>query len=361
VVAASLVGGTAFSENANQTAAHPGGTEVGHFCRHGIGAGFRLPRISDNLFGPHPKVYNVAIPLSTLAALIAAAISVPHLISLCPDVDPDLERRAHLTRIVAAVPVVIAVFKMAAVVMPRMWKTLFLVAAIYEVVAFGAFMKLIMNLLAGHDGWTDQEVLAKFARASPVKIWAVPPLGCCFKPLMREKHLGKRNMTILRVMMWQFVVICPLVAAAEMSEYFEEHEKTMSKFETLSLIIAMYALFQLLEATHEMLHDKHCHSKFWTIKGTFIANTAIFRLGHAIFTEDVRIGDECYTGGAVAAAWSGMITATLAVPLALLSRHAYRREDLVHDGKEDLDEEEDGEIGDSDGEPSSSSASEADA
>merc|ERR1712032_1220168 len=80
--------------------------------------------------------------------------------------------------------------------------------------------------------------------------------------------------------------------------------------------------------THTPLENRRTHAKFWTVKGTFIANMLTFRISCELLHHDMKVGDNCYTSETIATAWSGLIAALLTVPMALLSLYAYPENDL---------------------------------
>lgn len=295
----------------------------------------------EHLFGAHPKVYSFAIPVASIAVIVTVAVALPHLISLFRfEPAATKKKAAKLTRVIAAVPMVIAILKLLAIIGPRLWKLMYLVAAVYEVLAFWCFMQVILMLVVRKDDWSDEEVVDVLGQSSESpKMWATPPLACCFQACVSPREVRERDLNMVRVLMWQFICVAPLVALAEMSEMFEKFEKHLSRIETLSLVLAVYGLFSLLEATHHALEEQHSHAKFWTIKGTFLANTALFRLASTFVLDDERVGHICYSSGALAAAWAGMFTATLAAPLAVLSRHSFPPEDWGDSGSEKFEED----------------------
>eukprot|EP00415_Alexandrium_ostenfeldii_P001474 UN1474 len=188
---------------------------------------------------------------------------------------------------------------------------------------------MFLQLILGFVGRDSKEVTDALFKAPPVKVWAVPPLGCCFKPCTSPRRVADGDLGTINVLLRQFMVVLPTVAALEMTEMLPHRvHELLAKVEVLSLMTAMCGLFALLQATHTVLHDRRCHAKFWTIKGMFIANTAIFRAFSASVHDDIRIGANCYTSDTMAAAWASMVTVMFSVPLALLSYHAYSAEDV---------------------------------
>jgi hypothetical protein len=234
--------------------------------------------------------------------------------------------RVRQVRTVAAVPLTIVAFKFAAMVAPRIWKLLFLLAAGYEVFAFWTLVQLLLGMVAP----SFDEAVQELAALSDTKMWAVPPLACCFKSCASPRPPRREDLLVIRGLVWQFIIFVPMVAVAEMAEELPERvHKILPKLEALSLVTAMFGIFALLEATHEVLTERRTHAKFWVVKGTFIANLASFRIACAFVQNDVRVGNMCYTSETVATAWSGLFAAVVSVPLALLGTYAYPQEDLI--------------------------------
>lgn len=299
--------------------------EAEGLCPHGIGAVLAIPNVRQHLLGQHPAVYDWAMPVSAMSSVMMLFVAVPHLHELKQaEYSSEFQERQKLTIVASAVPAVVSAFKFLAIFGPRLWKILFLFAACYEVLAFWCFKQLILNLAGGSDEWSEKEVLAILATQEPLpKMWASPPLACCFKPCARRRAVLERDLGLISALMWQFIIILPMVSLLDMFEAMEKFHEHLAQLETASLVLAMYSLFSLLDATHVTLHHHRTHAKFWTIKGTFIGSTMVLRIVSTIVTKDVKIGNECYSAGALAAAYSGAITAVLAVPLAALSRYAF--------------------------------------
>ncbi|CAK0806671.1 unnamed protein product, partial [Prorocentrum cordatum] len=301
-------------------------------CPRGIGASLLWPDVPEHLLGPHPVVYSFAIPVAGVCLIATSLISAPHLWRLsAPDAaGAKMALRVRQVRTVAAVPLTIVAFKFAAMVAPRIWKLLFLLAAGYEVFAFWTLVQLLLGMVAP----SFDEAVQELAALSDTKMWSVPPVACCFRPFATPQPPRREDLLIIRCLVWQFIIFVPAIAAAEMAEELPERlHNILPKLETLSLVTAMYGIFALLEATHEVLIERRTHAKFWVVKGTFIANLASFRLACAFVRSDVRVGNMCYTSETIATAWSGLFAAVMSVPLALLSTYAYPQDDLIDKAK----------------------------
>lgn len=230
--------------------------------------------------------------------------------------------------LIASVPLAVTALKYVAVLAPRTWKALYVLAAVYEVFAFRAFRSLVLELVSVDNAGKDP--VKVMAEAEPVAPWAVPPLACCLRPCARKRHFTPTDDRLSEVLLAQFMVVKPVAAVIEMTENLtHSQEKRLGEVELLSLLLAMYGLFSLLEASHAVLPEhRHGHSKFWVIKGVFIASTATFRLCAEVFQTDLRAGDFCYTSETLATAWAAAIMAVLCVPLARLAVHAFPVTDL---------------------------------
>lgn len=314
-----------FEEPVNETNAE-------RFCPRGVGAAVEWPHVFHHLrgnqHGKWPMAYKVAIPTISFCLLLISLMLLPHVQVLMDEARKEESQRGQRIVLIASVPLAIVALKFVAVLAPRTWKLLFLVVAIYEVLAFRSFKNVILELVSADNG--GKKPVEVMAAAEPVALWAVPPLACCFKPCASKKSFTDFDLWVIETLLVQFMIIKPLVALAEMSEYMtHELEEKVGRFEVLSLLFAMYGLFALLEASHSVLHERRLgHAKFWVIKGVFIASTATFRICCNIFRQDLRAGDFCYTSETLASAWSGAATAVFCVPLAILARYAFPTTDL---------------------------------
>lgn len=305
--------------------------QYGHFCSEG--GAIAGPKLHDHLLGPRPREFNYWIPLTTFGFLATAAVSGPSLARLyavdTSDKADSIKRRAMQTRLVVAAPLVIALCKVIVVLEPRAWKPLFLIVVMYEVFAFWNFMWLIFGYVAD----TEDNIVETFRHVAPLKVWAAAPLCCiwaCCYPFMAKRVPCRSDVKLVRAFMWQFMVMGPLCAATEMSgKLSHEGHLRIARLETCCLLVAMYGLFGLLNWTHDLLEGRRAHSKFWTLKGVLIANTAVFRVFNEFERLDARIGDSCYSDEMLAATRAGTVTALLCCPFALLGAYAYPVEDLT--------------------------------
>ncbi|CAK0806676.1 unnamed protein product, partial [Prorocentrum cordatum] len=224
-------------------------------CPRGIGASLLWPDVPEHLLGPHPVVYSFAIPVAGVCLIATSLISAPHLWRLsAPDAaGAKMALRVRQVRTVAAVPLTIVAFKFAAMVAPRIWKLLFLLAAGYEVFAFWTLVQLLLGMVAP----SFDEAVQELAALSDTKMWSVPPVACCFRPFATPQPPRREDLLIIRCLVWQFIIFVPAIAAAEMAEELPERlHNILPKLETLSLVTAMYGIFALLEATHEVLIER---------------------------------------------------------------------------------------------------------
>jgi len=312
-------------------------------CYRGYGAALVWPHTAEHLKGPRPPEYDYLIPVVSLCAVLCILILTPvlyyivHIYWVSAELDQsgngNGKAGARAQRswpaiwmgITAASPGVIVMCKLLAVIAPRLWKILFLLATIYEVTAFWCFMKLVFSFV----GKDDEEILARFAEAPATRMWAAPPLACCFRPCIRERQPDAGDLRTIRALLTQFLIISPLMAVIECSEKLSHHaHKVVGRIEVLSLLLAMYGLFALIIATHDVLPNHRLHAKFWTVKGSFIASMAIFRIFCEVLSDDVRVGGRCYTREMIAAAQAGTLTAILTVGFSGLASYAFRPEDL---------------------------------
>lgn len=307
------------------------GEEGYHVCQHGIGETLALPDLRQHLLGEQPYVYSVAIPVASLASMLVLVVAVPHLRTLWSvEESPQLTQRARLTRTVAAVPMVVSSVKFLAILAPRIWKLAYLLSALYEVLVFWCFLKLVLNMVSGSDRRSSTaEALDALRKAGPTEMWASPPLLCCGRFCLRPHQVREGDLLAVRVLVWQFIIILPSCILASMFATLEPWEEVLGKLEMFSLLLAMQGLFALLGASHDLLEDQQAHAKFWTIKATFVASTMSIRICTSLVRDDESISGFCYSAGALASAWASMITTVVAIPLACLSRHAFPPEQLL--------------------------------
>lgn len=290
-------------------------------CPRGVGAAREWPSAWDHLSQHHPPAYQYLIPMASLGFAVTAAISLPTMVRLWREGRKVQGRRpAHpfYVLFVPFAPLAIALLKLIIVLAPRSYKVLGIPTAALEAGAFWAFLQLLLSFVSACTG----DLATSLASLQPTRIW---PCLCCWGP--RAPNL--RDVMAARVLVWQFMAVVVLIAFIELADdWAAEHKVVLSLTYLPSLALCVIAELSLIRYAHPLIGHRRCHMKFWTLKALFLANTFSLRIIGIVIRSDVRVGALCYTSELLVAAWSGAITAILAVPVACLAHCAFTPEDL---------------------------------
>eukprot|EP00927_Polykrikos_kofoidii_P030379 TRINITY_DN26139_c0_g1_i1.p1 TRINITY_DN26139_c0_g1~~TRINITY_DN26139_c0_g1_i1.p1 ORF type:complete len:382 (-),score=50.86 TRINITY_DN26139_c0_g1_i1:51-1196(-) len=303
------------------------------------------PNMFVHFRGQRPPAYDAWMLVCTGCVVLLTFISLPNLAQLVaasPAADCDtqeaassrdedsaanLGRRIKIAVLVcASAPLVLSYIKLVEVVDPQHWRVLFALTAFYEGFVFWCFLHMILAFL----GDTEEAIAAKLDEAGPTKMWAVPPLTCFIRPCVSPRLNGLRDVKIVKVLVNQFVLFSPFLACMEMLRTLPPGAALwVPRVQTVSIACAFLGIFAILEATHYVLPHRRPHSKFWTIKGLFIASNVSFRVSTVRFVEDVKIQGKCYSAETLAMGRSSMFTCAIAVGLAVLAWYAFPPEDIT--------------------------------
>lgn len=287
-----------------------------------------------HLRGPRPKEYTYLMPIVIITVAITGVIAAQHCVRLTSTRTPECSVRARyrllLISVIAPAPLVCCVFKLMMILMPQSWKLVICLTNCYEVAAFNCFFWLILSFLG--DSFNGAVDTLKHSQGNlAMRMWAAPPLGCLFYPCLAPRPPCRGDLLTINVLLLQATVFLPTICLVEMNNILPSGLELLPQYlEMGSLVLAMYGLFALLFASHDIL-DRRCHAKFWVIKGACIVNKVTFRFFRGSVQDDVRIGELCYTSTVLSVARAAAVTAVLLMPFSVLSMYAYGRDDIKDD------------------------------
>eukprot|EP00697_Spironema_sp_BW2_P010500 gnl/Spiro4/257_TR158_c0_g1_i1.p1 gnl/Spiro4/257_TR158_c0_g1~~gnl/Spiro4/257_TR158_c0_g1_i1.p1 ORF type:complete len:367 (+),score=81.45 gnl/Spiro4/257_TR158_c0_g1_i1:1-1101(+) len=146
----------------------------------------------------------------------------------------------------------------------------------YEGLVVWWFYKFLVEILGGFD-----EGLKRLEEEKHLaKIFAVPPCLCCFRsaccehcfPCFRPTTLGPRSFRFITILAVQLAIVQPsmcvaiLVMRARGADSSSSTILALSGVNTISMTTALYALFVLYVATHDILLTHRTTAKFVAVK-----------------------------------------------------------------------------------------------
>lgn len=285
--------------------------------------------ISSSLDGHHfnqslrPWAYILGCTSSLCCCVLAVRWHSTHMAELRAGTRPS-GRRGLFMLIIKLGPL-LAITSTIGAVVPALHKSLELLVHIYVSVVMWAFLELLFLMTVQHaqprDNSTNELVQTKEApqrgdvkgataweqtdldlavlldpqeyfatvHASlkaqpPLRMWAVPPLGCCFLlPCFRSTPCGRETLPDVRLLAFtrriliSYMTIMPSVPLIRMVLYVSTRRgghplfaAALALAEYLLSILALYALFICYRVTHHLLHDFHTTSKFVAIKAIIV-------------------------------------------------------------------------------------------
>eukprot|EP00808_Paulinella_micropora_P012437 g51074.t1 len=114
----------------------------------------------------------------------------------------------------------------------------------------------------------------------PQRIWSVPPLGCFFRKCEKPRTLTVLKVHIATALVTQYMYVAPIMSVLEIMVLLnikapEMETAFISAVAISSMLIAVYGLFVLYAATHNVLgQDFNTTSKFAAVKALVILEKA---------------------------------------------------------------------------------------
>lgn len=246
---------------------------------------------------------------------MTALVSVPTLVRICRVAGKSKDRHRKLyVMIPPASPLVLATVKLVIALAPRTWKMLNILCAIFEAFAFWSFLNLLLSFIRTSAG----DVATALTQVQPVRVW------CC---IYRKPCMG--DVRLVKALVWTFMIVVVLVSCLELADdWAHEHDMLLSLASLATLIGCVVAELALIRMGAEIFGERGPHTKFWTMKGLFVASTMSTRVFRRFVTSDVVVGSLCYSRETLVAAWSGGCTALVAFLVAVLASQAFSPRDL---------------------------------
>eukprot|EP00929_Paragymnodinium_shiwhaense_P080119 TRINITY_DN41762_c0_g1_i2.p1 TRINITY_DN41762_c0_g1~~TRINITY_DN41762_c0_g1_i2.p1 ORF type:complete len:302 (-),score=42.48 TRINITY_DN41762_c0_g1_i2:112-1017(-) len=242
-----------------------------------------------------PGFYLTMWAIASSLIVAQMAISAIHLSSLYKR---GLSNQWWLYNRIALYPVVLGLMSWMVVLAPRTHLLAVLLETQWKAIALRDF-SIVISLLLFREGLTAKvdaiedgcnspqaQAVALQERLHPVKnilrafrsdgekkIWAVPPLGCCFAPLMKPKFMQTSDLRFISLMMSQFVYVTPLLAYILVwgvlnlpCEDLLGLKKFCNQILTLSGVVAMYGVQIIFQSAKNILQDWRPCLKFMSFQ-----------------------------------------------------------------------------------------------
>ncbi|KAJ1634786.1 organic solute transporter subunit alpha/Transmembrane protein [Pavlovales sp. CCMP2436] len=182
-------------------------------------------------------------------------------------------------------------------------------------------------------------MLAFIASQGPRRHLTVPPFCCLAAPCVKPYYMDSNHLVFVLLALRQFVVLTPVLSVVIIWGTLTlnaPHYHLLNIFyivlTKLTTILALWALFILFWATHELLTQWHTHIKFLAIKIFLIVILLQDSVLEKIMVVDiVRTsfpGHQCLAAHNLAHFWSEWLVALEAVGMAVLLRWGFPASDL---------------------------------
>lgn len=253
-------------------------------------------------------------------------------------------RRQYYLRI-SAMARVFAITCALSLLTPRAWLLWHLLQKQYEayvLASFGQLLFLLLSLAAmgsaqevhGDAEMAGQRIVAVLASQGAQRHFAQPPLCCVLHACMSPGYLSVSHLLWLVTGLRQFVFAMPSLAvlvlwAAIVLEPAQTQRVAMfaSILSKLSTLLALYCLFVLYRATHEVLHAWHTTAKFVSIKLFLLVALVQEPIVGAIVGHGDGEG-QCLRGTNRANFWAMWLLSVETIGMAVLLRRAFPAEEL---------------------------------
>eukprot|EP00322_Chrysochromulina_rotalis_P007033 CAMPEP_0115840420 /NCGR_PEP_ID=MMETSP0287-20121206/6761_1 /TAXON_ID=412157 /ORGANISM="Chrysochromulina rotalis, Strain UIO044" /LENGTH=258 /DNA_ID=CAMNT_0003294029 /DNA_START=197 /DNA_END=973 /DNA_ORIENTATION=+ len=241
---------------------------------------------------------------------------------------------------------VFAVTNTLGTIVPSLHPVFDLLTHIYVSVAMWAFLELLclmvvqvksrqhtadLAMLLDPEDY-HAEVLRSLSDQPPLRLWAAPPLGCCFHlPCLHSTPCGSSSrptmelLTFTRGILVGYMLLMPQLPALRMLLHVARAHHpfiaiSLAIFESVLSVIALYALFIIYHVTHEPLHAYQTTLKFVAIKSIVLMLPPQRLLARALF--------EGHENEVVSNFWLSCVQALEAPLLCWLIGKAYPKEEL---------------------------------
>lgn len=169
--------------------------------------------------------------------------------------------------------------------------------------SFGVILYLILALESlKHPGnRIAEKIMNALHDQGPKKHFGVPPLGCCLRPFMTPFNLQPKHVALARSLLRQYMFA--VVVAALMDAWsaltlpydtFTKYSGWAHKIVKLSAFLALYGLFILYSASHDLLHAWNTTKKFVSIKIVVLLMAYQELMMSTLLTHFGYRSDECF-------------------------------------------------------------------
>jgi len=250
-----------------------------------LSLGPRMPVFMSTCLKADPTLFIFKWVTGSIATILACAIALRH--SRRISEAPPTMRRLYYGRVTWFAPV-LGTTATAALFSPRVYALSRFLQTQFEAVALASFGAIVFLLLASEavkqittkDSSLAVKIMVALNKDGPKPHFAVPPFACCFKRCIPAHLLKPSHVLLSRFLVRQYMfsaVIGSLTtlwfALAMTNHAFRLEEAIVSKFIKLSGFAAIYGLFIMYFATHDLLHKWNVTAKFISLKIIVLLST----------------------------------------------------------------------------------------
>lgn len=277
-----------------------------------------------------PLIYRIFIPIVGACLLVIIAILLGQIIDVYRL--GVRKRKAYKsvripslhfnTIMILSVPVVIVFLKLLELLFPRQHLVVVFLCASFEARAFASVLDLINIYLDG-----PEEALSALMNKS-IRQQDDARCGLCKSVILRLcclKKITAFGMLRIRIMVYQFVVIYPLIHLIILMMPPEDAVR-LAPLQFVSAVLCVQALLFMTWSSEDLLLDLSIHSKFWAVKFTLLANAVLMSVVQLIHNRNPDI--DWYVSSVeyreqAPGVWAALLTSLIMLPLSVLIRKAF--------------------------------------
>jgi MFS family permease len=235
------------------------------------------------------------------------------------------------TAVIFMTPLVLSLLYSITVFAPKHVRMIMVMMSFWEVAAVFAVFQLLLGFL----GNSRKEQREEFESQEELRLmWVLSPIVCfCCYSCMELRRPHAKDLGFIWICVLQYMVLNPVFVSIDAAELEPRH--LFRVLRVISLILLVYSICVLIEATKKTLKARKPHKKFWCIKMVVVLTYALHThlMNRTFSAESVEL----------AGAWCAFIT----IPFAYAMAYAdfYLRRDIVmgtlEDGSDTNDDSDD--------------------
>lgn len=288
-------------------------------------ASFNVPNTRVYVTGPHPKEYDVLIPVAGAFTIMTTVLTIIHLVRLYLHTPKQTGCLVLvLTCYQASLPSIVSIIAFISAVEARSENVCMILIAGFEAIGVLGFR----GLLLAYAGVSSQTPLTdRLANRPPGPIyWYHRCSGESRQPTTFDFYLSSG-------FVYQMVLIVPGVSLLELAPVVAQNskvERLLAAIDLLSVVVAIQGLIVTINIFHDILKEQRPRWKLLILKVSFFAGIFPKRIANFVISQDQVVDGLCFPAAALATTWAGAITDIICFCLSIAIFGVWRASDLRH-------------------------------